>query len=1122
MLKKKTIISLFFLIPILGMLLTPGFLRAELKSTNVFYAWDEASNRWENGLMTIYTDLGWLPFIHKIQFSDKNAGDLYSVPGCGSTDSTYYAGVLYYGLYHVDNSPLGAPGFLASRDWKLVYCDYNNDGDLDTPVGENGIQDVVDWPYQSGITWIVDPIDEIDSSRCGGNCLNEIVTTIFVNLDTDCNGILDYELPTGGLCFYAEGRKPGNADTPWGGNVQARITVGGGDKTINFHFEPDPTVVLLSSFSARSKEGNVIVEWETVSEFNSAGFYLYREKNSTGEYLQLNKKLLPGLLHSPQGGVYSYVDETAVLGETYTYILEEVEFNGDRLAYGPFIVTVAGEGKDLAQTKSAQLASDRPMQSLFSKKAHGMSSFTKARIEAAKAEKEANKTSSKNLSKTDKFSVTEDAFYYLGASDTKTKTSIDVSKTVKIAVTEDGLYYLDASDIVDVIGQSINAIKNLIKNNKLALTNQGQPVAYLPSSGNDGIYFYGEGIDSIYTDKNIYWLTMDKGLVMETLEGPGPSPVEKPLTFNDIIHVEEDHNHMAGLVTDPESDYWIWDYIISGSSSDGSKKFNLRADGASGLGGHLTLNLYGATDTPSDPDHHVQARLNGKLIGDALWDGISPYSLEMDINPGDLVNGDNVLEVTGVLEAGVDFSIFYVDSFDLSYQRFYNAVDNKLFALGDANPIVTISGFTDKNIMVFDLSEKKKPKLVKAITVDKAPGEGISGNDISDNYRVSFKPASPDTQYLALNPEVSDTPVSIAPSVNTSDLNNKNNRADYLVIAPFELKDAARALVDYRKSQGFKYAMVVDLQDIYDQFSFGIETPHAIKDFLKYAYNNWKEAPEYVVLAGEGTFDYKNIKGFSEEDLVPPLLVATPYGIVASDNQYVDVAGNDGVPEMAIGRLPVVTSEELYAYIKKMAAYEASGGEWTKKVIMAADNPDNGGDFHKTSDEVADMIPASYSVDKVYLYDDSLNETREKLLKGINAGAMLLNYIGHGFYNGLADGLLLTSDLDSITNPDMLPVMTAMTCIVGRFSLPGYDVFGEYLVLKEDGGAIAAWAPSGLSLNNLAKVLDEGFVQASLVEGEKVLGDAIIRALQKYSMSGNEKYIMDIYILLGDPALRMK
>jgi hypothetical protein len=830
------------------------------------------------------------------------------------------------------------------------------------------------------------------------------------------------------------------------------------------------------------------VEWVTASETGTVGFYLLRLDAKTRRYRKLNNKLLPGLLNAPQGGVYRYVDEGVEPDGTYTYRLMEVEVKGKKRTYGPFTVTVGGEGIGgsagvLAQSEMEALSSG------YSRKAHEMSAAKKLRIESREAAKE-------------------------GASVPK----VTMSDKAKIAVDQSGLYYLDASEITGVMGETTDAVTDWIKQNRLILKNHGQKVAWVAAEGNVGLYFYGEAIDSIYTNENIYWLEKGKkgeGLAIDVVKGAGPAPASDYETFTETIHVEEDHFAPAALFDDPQADYWLWDFVIAGYPGLDSKSFPLAASGVAETGtASLTIHLQGATDTESPRDHHVTVTLNGASIGegcDGYWDGASAYELDCPFDQSLLNEGDNTIEVTGLLDTGDEYSAFYVDSFDLTYQRYYQAVDDRVHVRGDGNYVITTEGFSSADISVFELSDPKRPELIAATTVD---------NDTLDgSYRVSFTPTAPDTSYLALALDAASAPVSVTPDA-PSKLKQDKNQADYLLIAPSELKEAAERLADYR--QGKLDTMVVELQDIYDEFNYGLSSPEAIRDFLSYVYHNWRKVPRYVVLVGEGTYDYKDNKGYGD-NLFPVLMVATPHGLFAGDNRFVDVVGNDGVPEMAIGRLPVVTSDELDAFIDKIMAYESTGGNWRDRVLMLADNPDDAGNFPADSDAVAALMPSGFTTEKIYLSEYSISVARSLVLGGFNEGALLLNYIGHAGLDRLAqEEMLRSSDVSSLANGNRLPVVTAMTCNAGQFAIPGYDALGELLVLHEYGGAIATWAPTGYSLNDLGVIIDKGFFRAAFVDGENILGDVVLKALVDYAMTGKPVYMMDIYNLLGDPALEMR
>jgi hypothetical protein len=431
--------------------------------------------------------------------------------------------------------------------------------------------------------------------------------------------------------------------------------------------------------------------------------------------------------------------------------------------------------------------------------------------------------------------------------------------------------------------------------------------------------------------------------------------------------------------------------------------------------------------------------------------------------------------------------------------------------MADGAGTYTVSGFSDPNILVFNISNPLMPEWNEATTVDGSAG----------NYRVSFNASSAGSRYVALTAGGAGTGLAVSGD-SASGLSSKGNKADYVVIAPSDLIDAARPLADYRKGQGLT-TMVVSLDDIMDEFNFGISSPEAIRSFLTYAYKNWSKPPKYVVLAGEGTWDYRNIFGLGG-NVVPPILVATPMGLFPSDNSLADVNG-DHVPEIAIGRLPVLTAADLQAVINKIITFESRAGN---RVIMAADNADDGGNFTADSDNLAALVPSTYPVEKIYLSGDpaATDQTRQRLLDSMNRGAVLLNYIGHAGMGQLADeDLLDASYLSGLSNFNGMPIVTAMTCLVGDFATPGYDSLSQSLVLKSDGGAVAVWAAAGLSMNPDARLLAQGFFSSVFKARGKgvktVLGDAILQAFRAYRNTGGPSYVLDIYTLLGDPALRM-
>jgi hypothetical protein len=349
-----------------------------------------------------------------------------------------------------------------------------------------------------------------------------------------------------------------------------------------------------------------------------------------------------------------------------------------------------------------------------------------------------------------------------------------------------------------------------------------------------------------------------------------------------------------------------------------------------------------------------------------------------------------------------------------------------------------------------------------------------------------------------------------------SSLRSRRNGAEYLMITTEELAETAQVLADHRAMR----SMVVDVEDVYDEFNHGVPSPHAIRAFLAHARSTWSLPPSYVVLAGSGSFDYRTSYPYGG-NLIPPALVPTPDGLAASDFWFADVDPASPVPELAIGRLPASTPEELQSMIEKILAREGAGGEWLHHFVVAADNADSVGAFPTDSERLATLAPASFQVERIYLSPSlPVATARQQLVTAIAEGAGMVSYVGHAGYTVLADeGLLRDSDVATLQNADRPTVVTAFTCLAGNFASPFFPSIGEQLILSAGGGAAAVWSPTWLSDNDHAVALGEHYYAAAFAGGGVRIGDAIVTAMQEYGKTWRPEYLLSIYTLLGDPAM---
>lgn len=885
---------------------------------------------------------------------------------------------------------------------------------------------------------------------------------------------------------------------------------------------PEVTYAVISGMRAYLLDGLPVVEWTTSGESGTIGFDLYRQAVPGDEhsgYIKLNDELLPGLLNSSVGGSYFLIDEGISPAELHRYKLIEYEVRQGGIVkqrhHGPYTIYVEPQAPDDVEVDPDTLVSEG-----YANHGQAVSAEKQARNEAAKEAKKAAKANK------------------------KAKKSSDVAK---LFVKEPGLYQVTAEQIAEWLHIDLSEAEKQIRKYGYALTSQGRDVPYHAAEDEQSLYFYNPGYESIYTDTNVFWLALGKtGIEMEVIQGspvvkqnsgkskdkdqpdwPAPTGTE---TFMTTVKVEENHYPLLSFgLHQADEDYWAWDFLFAGYGTTcpswGTKCFDFVATSVDmSVQAELQLEIFGATDSAANPDHHLVAWLNDQQIGDVTWDGVSRLTVDFTVDPGVLIDGANTLKLQGLKAPGVPYSIFYVDRFTLSYSSHYQAADDALTFSTEEHPAIQLEGFSEATIQLVDVTDPWQPIWVELTVEELAAGD----------YGAILLPTAVERIYQAATENAAFT-VNDAWTDIPSDLTTANLSSEYVVIATEEVWDAAVNLADLRANQGLT-TIVVDLEDILDEFNDGLSSPWAIRDFLAHAYQQWDYPPHYVVLAGAGSYDYQNYTGASDS-LIPSVMIETPYGLAATDQRFVDVVGDDSIPEMMLGRIPVLTNEELQAYLDKLIIYENAGASvWKEHVLLAADNPDQAGDFRADSEDIADLVPIDYQLDEVYLGAPhpgdgfcltgsvtALSATAAHCLTNaaLNDGVGYFNYVGHGSQSLLADErIFVLNDVAALTNTDRHFIGTFMTCAASNYALPAYDALGEALVLKQGGGAIAVWGPTGLSINNEAKEFSNTFYSEVFKQEAKTLGEAILEAHQKYG-AHRYRFMHDIYNLLGDPALQL-
>jgi hypothetical protein len=315
----------------------------------------------------------------------------------------------------------------------------------------------------------------------------------------------------------------------------------------------------------------------------------------------------------------------------------------------------------------------------------------------------------------------------------------------------------------------------------------------------------------------------------------------------------------------------------------------------------------------------------------------------------------------------------------------------------------------------------------------------------------------------------------------------------------------------------------VAVEDIYDQFGFGEPRPEAIREFLEYAYHFWREPRvRYVLLLGDGTYDFKDYLGTGVKNQVPPLMVKTQYLWTVSDPTLGMVNGGDRLPDLAVGRLPAATSEELRAMVSKILDFETRTLSRSGPVVLVTDDPDEAGNFVANAEDLEASVLADREVIAVHLSELGVSSTRTEILRRFDAGASLVSYVGHGGIALWADeNIFASSDVSRLEPQPQQPLLLTMNCLNGYFVFPYFNSLSEELLKAEGKGVIAAFSPSGLSLDDPAHEYHSALLEAVFDEAHERLGDAVLEAQETFAASGDSSGLVSIYHLLGDPALRL-
>jgi len=629
-----------------------------------------------------------------------------------------------------------------------------------------------------------------------------------------------------------------------------------------------------------------------------------------------------------------------------------------------------------------------------------------------------------------------------------------------------------------------------------------------------------------YNKKNIYWLNIGSS-------GKGKRMSQNTITDNqsvniysytDRYHYEEEKFNIFGSGLE-----WL---STEFTPSSFSKKYNFNVSDFSENGeAKLKIRLKGGSENV----HSFKIDINNQhLLNTGNFSHFSNFKIEENIQDK-IVNGDNEISIMCTSEK--EGAISYLDWFEIHYKRELKCKDN---VLKFESPIgfsgkakFNLVGFTQpSNVMILDITRYDSVNILNFQIKDGI----INFTDIIDKNVVKT--------YLAMDKgKIKPSPE--PKQVTFSNLKEIQNGFEYVIIAYDEFSEACIPLKELRQSCPDEplTTEIFKISDIYNEFSFGMVDPIAIRNFMRYAIINWDTKPKYLLLVGDGHFDFKNNLGGSPPVYIPPFEIDGNSYISsrATDDWFTYLSGDDFDMDISVGRLTSNSKSETESIINKIVKYETEPefGIWKSTVTLTADDEFgnqgfNNEDIHTIeSEELATKyLPDFLNINKIYLmeYEGEQSsssfhlekpEAADDLIETINNGTLVINFFGHGTPTRWAHEKLLIyeRDFSKIRNESRLPLWVVATCDFGHYDTPEFQSMSEELLSKNNGGGIAILS------TNRAVYADPNAVFTKILfkylfneTGTCIrIGDAVKQAKNSTSnLTNNQKFH-----IFGDPTLKL-
>ncbi|ROL60967.1 hypothetical protein D9V86_08205, partial [Bacteroidetes/Chlorobi group bacterium ChocPot_Mid] len=633
-----------------------------------------------------------------------------------------------------------------------------------------------------------------------------------------------------------------------------------------------------------------------------------------------------------------------------------------------------------------------------------------------------------------------------------------------------------------------------------------------------------------YSDNNYYLLTWkgNPGKRAVARKSPEGTVINRPTTYINRLFYEEELNN---AFNDGSGRTWFGRNLLPATFTE--QLHNLDRNGK----------IYIAVSFAhrGNETGYMKLKVNNNQIMNYPLSSVSGYTdasriIKSDSIPSSIVSQDNrtSLQFDYNTITGATSALGYFDWYEIHYPALLAPIDNQIGFFTEPSSTglteYSINNFNSNDIFGFDVTDPANPELI----------ENISNVGKMFVFRNLNELNNPKHYFIS-----SALKNAVLESFEYSGLREDIADAEMILITHPKLIESANNYKKYRESQSNIKVKIARTDNIYNEFGSGIPDPTAIRDYISFAFNNWNKKPKFVLLWGDGHYDYKGIST-KEINFVPTYQTEDDsYSFneiesYTSDDYFANISGNDDLMDIAIGRLPIYSENIGNPMVEKIKNYEnnSSNDSWRSKITIVADDSwkykGYDGSMHTGQAESlwTNVVPNDFQVKKIYLAEyPAENVTggkrkprvNEEILSTVNnSGTLLLSWIGHGNPRVWAHEEVFERSITvpQMTNIDKLFFLTAASCDFGRFDTPDIRSGAEELVLSKIGGAIGSFSSTRLVFSEPNAQLNEMlfsniFVTNSL--GQRyTMGEASFITKYNKRLANDKKYC-----LLGDPAVKL-